>query len=82
MKNCDITVPMTRKSGEEILEMYYLEARSHLLETAAILDRIESAPGGGAAMEDQKIKDLFKICEMLTKARENRAEKLLMMLSV
>jgi hypothetical protein len=82
MKNCDMPVPAARKTGEEIVDMYYLEARSHLLETAAILDRIERAPGGEAAMEDQKIKDLFKICEMLTKTRENRAEKLLMMLSV
>ena len=70
------------KKAQELLNMYYLEARSHLLETAAILDRIERAPGGREAMEDQKIQSLFNICEMLTKEKTNRAEQFLMMLSL
>lgn len=64
------------------MNMYYLEARSHLLETAAILDRIERAPGGLEAMEDHRIKGLLNICEMLTKEKTNRAEQFLMALSV
>ena len=70
------------KTAEQLLDMYYLEARSHLLETAAILDRIERAPNGDRALEDQRIKDLFKICEMLTQEKSNRAEQFLKMLSI
>ena len=37
------------KSGDELLELYYLDMRSHLLETAAALDRIERAGGSTQA---------------------------------
>ena len=70
------------KTGRELLNMYYLEARSHLLETAAILDRIERAPGGREAMEDPRMKSLLNTCEILTKEKANRAEQFLMALSV
>ena len=73
---------MPQKTAEQLVEMYYLEARSHLLETAAILDRIERASGSDSAMENGKIKNLFKICEILTKEKTTRAEKILKMLSV
>ena len=33
------------KSGTELLDLYYLDLRMHLLETAAILDRIAAAGG-------------------------------------
>jgi len=70
------------KTAEQLLDMYYLEARSHLLETAAILDRIERAEGGQTAMEDQRIKTLIKAVKILTQGRENRAEQFLNGLSV
>ena len=70
------------KTAEQLMDMYYLQARSHLLETAAIFDRIERADGGGKAMEDQRIKTLFKTCEILTQGRANRAEQFLNLLSV
>jgi hypothetical protein len=70
------------KNAQELLTMYYLEARSHLLETAAILDRIERAPGGQEAMEDPRTKSLLNICEILIKEKSNRAEQFLMALSV
>ncbi len=70
------------KSANDLLGMYYLEARSHLLETAAILDRIERAPGGNTALDDPRIKNIFKLCKLLANEKENRAEKFLNMLSV
>jgi len=69
------------KSGQALMEMYYLEARSHLLETAAILDRIERAPEGGEALEAQKIQDLYQACELLPRRDGPRAEKMLRLLS-
>lgn len=70
-----------QKTAEELLGMYYLEARSYLLETAAILDRIERAAGGEMAMDDPKIERLFSLCRMLTEQKKNRAETFLNMLS-
>lgn len=71
-----------QKSGQALMDMYYLEARSHLLETAAILDRIERASEGAEAIEAQKMQDLYKACEILPRRGESRAEKILMHLSL
>lgn len=70
------------KSGQALMDMYYLEARSHLLETAAILDRIDRAPEGAEALESQKMQDLHKACEILPRRGEPRAEKMLNLLSL
>ncbi len=70
------------KSAAELLDMYYLEARAHLLETAAILDRIERGQGGATQLEDPRIKHLFEICQLLPRQKTNRAETVLRFLSV
>ncbi|MFH2091667.1 MAG: hypothetical protein ABIJ31_04815 [Pseudomonadota bacterium] len=70
------------KTAQELLNMYFLEARSHLLETAAILDRIERAKNGDQILKDPKMINLFQICDLLTKEKSNRAEKVLNLLSV
>nr|WP_321402674.1 hypothetical protein [uncultured Desulfobacter sp.] len=70
-----------QKTADELMGMYYLEARSYLLETAAILDRIERAAGGDTAMDDPRIERLFSLCRMLTEQKKNRAETFLNMLS-
>ena len=69
------------KTAAELLTMYYHDARSHLLETAAILDRIERAEGGEKAMRDNRIKQLKDACNILTNASANRAEQFLLLLS-
>ncbi len=70
------------KTAEQILNIYYLEARFHLLETAAILDRIQRAEGGDNALEDPRIQTLLKTCNILTQGRTNRAEQFLNLLSL
>lgn len=82
MKNDEYKGLMPQKTAEELLGMYYLEARSYLLETAAILDRIERASGGEAIMDDPRIERLFSLCRMLPCQKNNRAETFLNMLSV
>jgi hypothetical protein len=82
MENIEKTGLTPPKTAMEILDMYYLEARSHLLETAAILDRIERAVDGDKAIKDLRIKKLYELCEMLTKEKTNRAERFLEMLSI
>lgn len=74
------------KTGTQILDMYYLEARSHLLETAAILDRIQRAAEqsgpSGEVMKDPRIQRLFQMCEILSRPETDRARDVLAMLSV
>ncbi len=70
------------KTASELLDMYYLEARSHLLETAAILDRIERGAGSHGMMADQRIQNLLGACDILRQKKVNRAEQFLRALSV
>ena len=70
------------KRADELLDMYYLQARSHLLETAAILDRIERADNSDDALNDKRVKQLSKMCDVLKTGKKNRAEQILNLLSV
>ncbi len=69
------------KKAKELLDLYFLEARSALLETAAIFDRIERAEGGTEAFSDPRLSNLMKACEILRNVRGNRAEHFLLLFS-
>jgi hypothetical protein len=69
------------KSAKEILDMYFLDARCFLLETAAILDRIERGEGGEEVFEDPRIEKLFQACDILKNGKGNRAEQFLVLFS-
>ena len=64
-----------------LLDMYYLEMRSAILETAAALDRIESATGGIEAFSDERIRKIFKGCEIMKNSSKTRSEDFLNLLS-
>ena len=54
--DCEGMHPLgARKSAAELLDMYYLDMRSALLETAAALDRIQRANGAEAIFADPRI---------------------------
>jgi len=61
------------KSGTELLDMYYLDIRSHLLETAAALDRIERA--GGSA-QNPRLARLLQAAEIAIGPGPDRAIRL------
>ena len=69
------------KTGKTILDLYYLDARSALLETAATLDRIERADEGSEAFVDPRLQNLIKACGILKNGKTNRAEQVLLLLS-
>lgn len=69
------------RSSKELLDMYFLEARAHLLEAAAILDRIERGPQGTETFADPKLQKLLQACDILKNERVNRAEKFLLLFS-
>jgi hypothetical protein len=61
----------------ELLDMYYLDLRSHLLETAAGLDRIERAEGGGEAVKDPRFRQLVRALDILGRDGAGRAASFL-----
>ena len=70
-----------RKSAAELLDLYFLDLRSHLLEVAAGLDRIERAPGGREALEDPRVRNLLASLEILGEKGGERARRFLELFS-
>lgn len=69
------------KTGPELLDMYFLYARSHLLETASILDRIQRAPEGDKAFADPRIGQLLAACDIIKDPAGNRGERFQLLFS-
>lgn len=65
-----------------LLDMYFLDIRSALLETAAAFDRIERARGGKQALEDPRVRKLFAACGIIRETGStDRAERFLTLFS-
>lgn len=69
------------KSASELLDLYFLDARSQLLETAAIFDRIERAEGGSEIINEPRMLKLRESCDILKNSRGNRAQEFLLLFS-
>ena len=69
------------KSAEELLDMYFLDMRSALLETAATLDRIERAEGGADIVSDSRLENIKKACDIVKNGKDNRSEQFLLLFS-
>jgi hypothetical protein len=74
-------VPGSPKGAGELLDMYFLQARSYLLETAAVIDRIERAGGGKEPLQEPRLQKLIKALEVIKEARGNRTEQFLIFFS-
>jgi hypothetical protein len=69
------------KTAEELLDIYFLDMRSALLETAAAMDRIERAENGAGVLKDARILKLNQAFEILKSGKENRTEQFLVLFS-
>lgn len=69
------------KTGPELLDMYFLYARSHLLETASILDRIQRAEDSELALADPRVRQLISACDILISPEGNRTERFQLLFS-
>jgi len=69
------------KDAQELLEMYYLEIRSHLLEAAAGIDRIAAAAGGDDAMQDPRMTRVMESLDLLREPGTDRAPRFLELFS-
>ena len=69
------------KSAKELLDMYFLDIRSALLESAAALDRVERAEGGSEIFDDPRLKNIKEACDIVKDGKHNRAEQFLQLFS-
>lgn len=69
------------KTSKELLDMYFLDMRSALLETAAALDRIERAEGGVNIFGDLRLKNIIEACDLIRNSKGNRAEQFQLLFS-
>jgi hypothetical protein len=66
---------MTPLPAAKALDNYFLEARSKLLDLAAILDRIGRGHGAADAGEDPRLERIRKALEVLHDQSGGRAER-------
>ena len=69
------------KRAPELLDMYFFDVRSALLETAAALDRIERADGGSEIFSDPRLVNIRQALDILKNEKHNRAEQFLTLFS-
>jgi hypothetical protein len=69
------------KTAQELLDIYYLDIRCALLETAAALDRMERADNWEKAKKDPRIQKLMKACDLIKESEGNRVEHFLILFS-
>lgn len=70
------------RTAAELLDMYYLAMRSSLVETAATLDRIQTAPGGEDVLQDPRLRGLLDAAGVIGEAQPGRTGRFLHALSV
>ena len=66
------------KSPEALLDLYYHDMRSHLLEVAAAFDRLDHAGG----TDDARLEALRRVARIAVDHRPERARRFLEALSV
>ena len=67
---------MTPLPAARALDQYFLEARSRLLDVAAILDRIGRGFDSGTAAADPRLARIRAAVEVLLAGESNRAEQI------
>ncbi len=70
------------KTAPELLDMYFLDARMHLLETAAMLDRLERARNFDEIEADPRLGKLREAALLLADGHPERAERFQRLFSV
>ena len=68
-----MTTPL---AAADALDRYFLEARSKLLDLAAILDRIGRGAGGSAVETDPRLEKVRQALEVLHDQSGGRAERI------
>ncbi len=67
---------MTPPAASRVLDTFFLEARSKLLDLAAILDRIDRGTGGAGVAQDLRLANIRRALEVLLDPSGGRAERI------
>lgn len=67
---------MTPLPAAKALDQYFLEARSKLLELAAVLDRIDRGGGAETVAQDPRLQKIRRALEILRNPEPGRAERI------
>jgi hypothetical protein len=67
---------MTPLAADQALERYFLEARSKLLDVAAILDRINRGQNASQVEKDPRLERIRQALEVLQDQSGGRAERI------
>jgi hypothetical protein len=67
---------MTPLAAPQALDSFFLEARSKLLDLAAILDRIGRGSGAGGLTDDPRLAKIRQALEVLGDQSGGRAERI------
>jgi hypothetical protein len=60
----------------KVLEMFFLEARSKILDVAAMLDRLNRGPEAGGVEDDPRVQKIRQAIEVLADLSGGRAERI------
>jgi hypothetical protein len=66
---------MTPQPAAKVLDAYFLEARSKLLDLAAVLDRIGRGAGAAGVEDDPRLEKIRRALEVLHDRSGGRAER-------
>ncbi len=66
---------ITPLPAEQALDQYFLEARSKLLDLAAILDRVDRGQGNAGVDNDPRIEQIHRALGVLHERSGGRAER-------
>lgn len=65
---------MTPLAADQALAAYFLEARSKILDLAAILDRIQRGDGSTRTLADPRLENVARALQILSNEPGGRAE--------
>jgi hypothetical protein len=77
LRQGDSVLYSSRMTRQQILDLYFLDARHKLIEIAAFLDRVERAEG----QDDFRVKSFRAALKNLNGAQKNKAKKVLLAFS-
>ena len=65
---------MTPLAADQALAAYFLEARSKILDLAAILDRVQRGDGAAQTAADQRLERIARALQILSAGAGGKAE--------
>jgi hypothetical protein len=68
-------VTLSPQPAAQVLDAYFLEARSKLLDLAAILDRVDRGPNAARLRDDPRLERIRQAIELIGEAGPDRAAK-------